>query len=517
MNPSRLPTAIRAHAFHILAALLVIAYLVVSWREAHAYLEYDEAYNLQVIESLASGNGYSTFGALQNAEAKPFDPYISTGPVMLLPGVLTWLAGGGYSWMMRLVPLGFFTLLVVCLFGFTRQFWGKWCGLAVAATPFLLIVGRQDLISIGLVPGRYIGEFAALGLLVAAAWAGANNRIGLAALLAGLSCQTKSVFVVGGALLLAVVWIHDCVQNHRPDWKGLCRGVLGAVAPTLVFEVYRLISLGSMSAYRASIDELMVFLDGQSGDPVFRPERFGVMAEILTIPGMILVVVATLFVALRILSASRIPAAAGIDEATTDQTKSGSSSGEALVDAQPAPDRALATWCWAALVGYGLFATWSWIWQATQASPRQTVPLIMLLHATCVILVFRMGWPCRWWAPVLAAIMVALAIGQGIRAVGYLGADEALDDQREAAKVILASGTGALPVYGAWFQLPEYQLLTGIHHENRPGVDAPTIDVYTDLMAASMLEEETPDAMGFLPQCRGTVLYESSTVVVCRR
>ena len=61
MNPSRLPTAIRAHAFHILAALLVIAYLVVSWREAHAYLEYD---NLQVIESLASGNAYSPFFSL---------------------------------------------------------------------------------------------------------------------------------------------------------------------------------------------------------------------------------------------------------------------------------------------------------------------------------------------------------------------------------------------------------------------------------------------------------------------
>ena len=91
--------------FALAAVLLAACYGVVYWRAALSPLEFDEAYNLQVVASLARGWGYASFGAMQGTEGFLFDPYISTGPVVVLPGVLPWLAGGGYSWLVRVVPL----------------------------------------------------------------------------------------------------------------------------------------------------------------------------------------------------------------------------------------------------------------------------------------------------------------------------------------------------------------------------------------------------------------------------
>ena len=58
-------------------------------------LEYDEAYNLQIAESLRRGDGYSTFGALKSGEPWKFDPHITTGPVVMLPVAAVWLLTDG--------------------------------------------------------------------------------------------------------------------------------------------------------------------------------------------------------------------------------------------------------------------------------------------------------------------------------------------------------------------------------------------------------------------------------------
>lgn len=509
-------------AFLVASAVVGLSYAIVFWREAHSGLEYDEAYNLQLVSSLAAGDGYATFGALQGQDHFLFDPFISTGPVMIAPGVIPWMLGSGYSWMMRLVPLAFFTLLVTCLYGFTRQFWGRWLGLAVAATPLLLNVGQPDLVTSGLVPGRYIGEFAALGLLVAAAWAGANGRIGLAALLAGLSCQTKSVFVIGGAILLSVCWIADWVANRRPDWAGAARGAAGALGPTLVFEIYRFASLGSWGAYNESLDTLSSFLDSQSEDPLFKPERFGSMAELLTEPGMAVLAVAAV---LGVAAAFWPPASSGQpsgeqpsgeqqSEAATEQTSS--------AGGKNALGKNRAALCWASLLAFGFVLLYLWFWRSTQGSHRQVLAFVMVAYPVAILAAAELlarAWPrVKTIAGVVMALaMAAISLGQGVAAWNYRGADIALDDQRAAAQAIMDSGTPTIGMYGVWFQSPEYQLLTGIPHDQSAGAPASTVDIFTDLMAVVLVDDPNADARTLQPRCIGEVLYSSKTVVVCRR
>lgn len=498
--------------FALAAVLLAACYGVVYWRAALSPLEFDEAYNLQVVASLARGWGYASFGAMQGTEGFLFDPYISTGPVVVLPGVLPWLAGGGYSWLVRVVPLGYFTLLLGVLFGFTRQFWGRWTGLAVTATPLLLNVGQPDLITSGLVPGRFIGEFAALGLLLAAAWAAANSRIALAGLLAGLSCQAKSVFVLGGAILLVAWWVADWLGCRRPDWWAGVRGAGAAIAPTLAFECYRLIGLGSWRAYRENLDLLGRFLASQRNPPQFRPERLGALAELFTTPGMLVLVGALM---IGVLAALWPP------PVRTGARRARRAGGSAAVCGH---DRArMAVVCWAGLLGFGFVLLYLWIWQASQGSHRQALPFLLIAYPLAVLVacvVAERAWPhlAGRLKPLIVVLVLLAGLAQGLRAWQYRGAEQALTEQQQAARVVERSGTESLAIYRGWFQLPEYQLLTGIPHDRTPGVAGPRVDVYTDLMALVILADEGHDARSFLPRCRGRrVLFQSATVVVCER
>ncbi|MET0932244.1 MAG: hypothetical protein ABWX56_00910, partial [Mycetocola sp.] len=90
----------------------------------------DEAFNLTVPINLLDGLGYTSDGTLSGSRLAPFDPRISTGPVVLLPVAAVLALGvdpvvGG-----RAVVLVFYAALLVGLWLLGRRIGGRWAGLA---------------------------------------------------------------------------------------------------------------------------------------------------------------------------------------------------------------------------------------------------------------------------------------------------------------------------------------------------------------------------------------------------
>ena len=69
----------------LLIAACVLLLLEVSYKSVSVPIDYDEAYNLQVVDLLAKGQGYASYGALKGSGPWLFDPHITTGPVILGP------------------------------------------------------------------------------------------------------------------------------------------------------------------------------------------------------------------------------------------------------------------------------------------------------------------------------------------------------------------------------------------------------------------------------------------------
>ncbi|HWR85178.1 MAG TPA: glycosyltransferase family 2 protein, partial [Rhodoglobus sp.] len=121
VRPALTPSAIAAA---VAVLLLLVAYVVVVARSMVLPLWEDEAFNLTVPLNLVRGLGYSSDGILSFGELAPFDPRISTGPVMLLP--IAGLLGLGADPVVagRVVALLFFAVLLVALFALGRRVGG---------------------------------------------------------------------------------------------------------------------------------------------------------------------------------------------------------------------------------------------------------------------------------------------------------------------------------------------------------------------------------------------------------
>ena len=82
---------------------------------------FDESYNLQIVQNLRLGNGYSTNGAFRGSGPYLFDPYISTGPSVLLPIWLISIIVRNVLLASRLVMLAYFLLMLVFLYHLTPR------------------------------------------------------------------------------------------------------------------------------------------------------------------------------------------------------------------------------------------------------------------------------------------------------------------------------------------------------------------------------------------------------------
>lgn len=506
------PARSRSLVHGALLVIVIAVYLVLFIHEARAGLEFDEAYNLEVARNLAAGNGYATYGWKTGTALRPFDPFVTTGPTLLMPAGLLWRIGHGTLWLVRLVPLAYFSLFLFSIWRLADRNFGRWAALATLCSPLLIHVAvANDLITRSLTVGRFVGEFTAVAFIFAAVLAlSSGDRTFLAGLLAGLAVQTKANFVeVGFAVMLSWMIARWSIDRRFP-LKRVLLGALGAVLPTVLFEIYILVSLGSYAAWRQNLGELLAFVGTQSTPASPHPARFGGLGSIVSVGGyLVLGLAVVLLVTLAMLGGSAV-AESGRERRTM-----------------------LTALLSGTLLGAGMLL-YTWIMKSTQDSPRQGLPTIllglpvMLMTMLAALQALRRATTGRarfwlWAEKILCLLMVALAVWQGAREAASTTERQRLVDQRAAAAYLDGSGiTPSIPSYGMW-HVPEILVLTDIPTMNTPNVGAPTVDVMTSHMAMVLLGTEdardfnTPLADDSNVRCTGAVLFSSQNVLICSR
>ncbi|WP_435743024.1 hypothetical protein [Microbacterium sp. PMB16] len=293
-------TRTRTILFWAVAAALVVGHAIMAWHSLVVWRFWeDEAFNLTVPRNLLDGLGYSSDGALSGSTITPFDPRISTGPVVLLPVALLLATGVDPVMAARLVPLAYWVVLLAGLFVIARRIGGRWAGLLAVAVPlaFTTSAGYSPIQG----PADLLGEIPAAALLV---WALIllPRRAWLAGLLVGLAIQAKLIALLALPAFAIALWVFSDGTGWARvrDLLRRCWLPLVLVAtPTLLFEVVALFSLG-FSGYAQHVRSLGGFLlsggQGNAGSTVM--QKLGTLAESWSLPGVLAVVGAVIAVGL---------------------------------------------------------------------------------------------------------------------------------------------------------------------------------------------------------------------------
>lgn len=494
-----------ARLFVVACALTALAYAGLIWQQMRYGIEYDEGANLNVVKNFGEGLGYVSTG-LNYGWTKAFDPGASTGPTLLVPGGLLWFLSGGTLWVVRLVPIAYFLLYVGTLGWLFTRIGGRWAGLAAAASPLLLAVDKSDISTVSLMPGRYVGEIAAVSLTVLLAALIYRNRPLLAGVAGGLALQTKVNFALAVLIVLLAWMVGMWLRHEHGRGRSILRAALGLILPTAAFELFRLTQLG-LNGYVVSIKDYLYWLGGQAGsqsEPMLQTigRRVGGLVATLSPGGLIalLVLVAVLMLAAYATRLTRLVDGAGL-----------------------APDPRAFDPVVGLLGAAGATLLW-WLLLPPEKLPRAGIPIILmvapLVAAGAVLALRRLrdGTLGRSRQAVTAAVVVlalaaaSLVTAQAWTAVRNDFGHRMMAEQEAAARAIIASGTPSIPNEWIW-NLAQFQLLTGLPSETKPGVGAPTIKVFDSIRARS--DHGADDARAFLGEC-AEVLLEAPSAVVCR-
>ena len=218
-------------------------------------LGFDEAYILQAVDSLVGTRRYASFGVARGFGPWDFDPNLTTGPTLTLPlAPLWWVTSGS------LVAVRLFMLAILLAYGaglvvLTRGMSLRWALSGVVLLPAIFVASTHL--------GEALGELPGSALFVWAFVALRSGRFRVAACLVGLTVQAKLVFVTMALIVLVpVFW--SLLRARQVTRTEVVR-LIGLVSlPTMLFELWRLVSLGGVSGYRRSIDELRAYVTEQN-------------------------------------------------------------------------------------------------------------------------------------------------------------------------------------------------------------------------------------------------------------
>ena len=489
------------------SALVGVAYACLVWQQLRFGLEYDESYNLTVVKNLTEGHGYATTG-ISYGWYKAFDPAASTGPAMLLPGAVLWKLTGGVLWVVRLVPILYFMLYIGCLGWLFTSIAGRWAGLIAAASPLVLSVGKADISTVSLVPGRYVGEFAAVALTVLMAALLYRRHPFLAGLAGGLALQAKLTFALP-LLVVVGAWLVGCwLRKDLRRGASLLRLALGAAVPTLLFEVFRFTQVGA-SGYVPSVKEYVAWVIGYGSTGTddhlaSGGRRLAGLAETLSPLGALLLVGALAILAL----AAIVPLLSGRLPDEEGSIRGNPRSFDPIVG----------------LLGASVVMLLWWTLIPPEKLPRVGLPIILMGVPVLAVLTFialadmratssgRSRLAINGAAIIMGLGVGALVVAQAWTAISNDFGHRLYTEQVEGAQAIVDSETPSIPIDWIW-NLAQFQILTGIPSETKPDVAKPTVQVFDSIRART--DNGVDDARSFLDEC-STVLYSSQSVVVCR-
>ncbi|WAA67014.1 hypothetical protein [Microbacterium oxydans] len=399
-------TRTRTILFWAAAAALLIGHVIVAWHSLVVWRFWeDEAFNLTVPRNLLAGLGYSSDGALSGSTITPFDPRISTGPVVLLPVAALLATGMDPVLAARLVPLAFWVALLAGLAVLGRRIAGRWAALLAVAVPlaFTADAGVSPIQG----PADLLGEIPAAALIV---WALIllPRRAWLAGLLVGFAIQAKLIAALALPAFAIALWVLSDGSGWarvRDTLRRSCLPLLLVAVPTLLLELGALLSLG-LSGYVQHLRDLARFvLSGGQGDAATTVlQKLGTLADSWSLPAVVAVIGAVIALALAI---------TGIVLRWRDAS---------------AADRLVIAYALAALVGALAFVGW---WATASRLP------LWVRHPAPGILAFF---------PVIAAValwaVAALPRRSGVRVIGITAASA-------LAAVIAAGAVGhVVSTYG---------------------------------------------------------------------
>ena len=294
-------TRTRTILFWAVAAALLIGHVIVAWHSLVVWRFWeDEAFNLTVPRNLLAGLGYASDGALSGSTITPFDPRISTGPVVLLPVAVLLATGIDPVLAARLIPLAYWVLLLAGLAVIGHRIAGRWAALLAVAVPLAFTASAAVSPIQG--PADLLGEIPAAALLV---WAliVLPRRAWLAGLLVGLALQAKLIVLLALPAFAIALWVLSDGTGWarirdllRRAWRPL---VLVAV-PTLLFELSALLSLG-FSGFVEHLRNLVRFVRSGGQDAATTVvQKLGTLAESWSLPGVLALIGAVIAIALAI-------------------------------------------------------------------------------------------------------------------------------------------------------------------------------------------------------------------------
>jgi hypothetical protein len=283
-------TRARTVLFWVLVAALVIGHVIVAWHSLVVWRFWeDEAFNLTVPRNLLAGLGYSSDGALSGSTITPFDPRISTGPVVLLPVAAVLATGADAVIGARLVPLAYWVLLLAGLALLGRRIGGRWAALLAVAVPlaFATSAGVSPIQG----PADLLGEIPAAALIV---WALLTlpRRAWLAGLLLGLAIQAKLIALLALPAFAIALWVLADGRGWARVRETLRRSWLPLVfvaLPTLLVELTALLSLG-FTGYVAHLRALVGFVrSGGQGASTTVLQKLQTLADSWSVPAVVAV------------------------------------------------------------------------------------------------------------------------------------------------------------------------------------------------------------------------------------
>jgi hypothetical protein len=240
----KFPIVISGVMFTGFATLIGLAYILLIVASLRLPLEYDEAFNLTVVKNLSEDFSYGSNGAINNGGTRVlFDPYVTTGPVLIVPTALVWWLTNGTLWAVRLVPAAFFALYLWALWRVSGPLTSRWVRLGLLVGPLALVVPTA-FEHAAFAPTRLVGETTAATLILWGLVQMSKNRLLWGGILVGLAVQTKLVAIIPATVVVASVVISVWMTPERSRARNVFAWMAGFLAPTLAFELLRMIVLG---------------------------------------------------------------------------------------------------------------------------------------------------------------------------------------------------------------------------------------------------------------------------------
>lgn len=420
-------------AFWLPAIVGAAALLMLALSMASADLSFDEAYNLQVADSMVGARSYASYGALDGTGPWAFDPHVTTGLPAMVPVALAWWVSGGQLMSVRvvmLVWLGAYVWGCANLWRPHASVGNQRAQQLVVCAP-ILIVGFEDL-------GDFRGELPASTLIILALVALDRRRFLIAGVLSALAVLTKLVLVA----IIPLVLIGVAAASARGRARRVIVAASGALGAVASHEIFRMITVGGWREYQVSIVELRSFLQRQRIPDSANwhswnllADRWDSLKEVAT-SGLFVLMAVTASLAVMIPRDSR------------RRASEGASAIPLVVGVALAPIM---------LAG--------WVLQSKSVAARQIVPAMLVACPAVLMLVLRTLSTRR------LSVLTSVACGAIVFAAAFgarFDLDPLSDSQRTLRAELETMEIDALFSNG-WYQNPELQLLLAV-----PAVPWPT-------------------------------------------